>query len=198
MMSTLRHLSAAAVLALGAILVATSLAGPALGAKGGRKNQRERRAEPATPTAVIATVKGDRHRLARAKVARQLTRIRDGTDDQLTQAGEPSTGAPAWTDLLAVYVAPFRYSEKLHRTVLNSFPRGSAGTFQGPDADWSVGDRGLFVIVELAEPRPGDLISQLVEVGEDGADAGPVQVGSATDTRAGVEVFTLGTLQQRL
>jgi hypothetical protein len=89
-------------------------------------------------------------------------------------------------------MAPFRLTRKMNRSLLNNFPTGSAGTFRGPDADWSQGDRGLFVVVELAEGRPDDLISQLVEVGFDGANAGPVQVGSSDDARAGVQRFTIG------
>ena len=191
-MSSVRSLSALVSLALGAALLATVVGGPALAAKGDRKDQRRQPAEDPAPAAAIGTVKGDRYRIGKAKVAGKLTRIRDASGDQLAADGASVADAPAWTDIAAVSMAPFRFSRKMQRSVQNAFPRGSRGTFYGPDADWSNGDTGRFITVELAEARPDDVVSQLVEVGFDGASAGPVQVGSATDTRAGVEVFTLG------
>jgi hypothetical protein len=190
-MSTLRSLPALVSLALGAALLATTVSAPAMAAKGDRKKDRQQRAEEPAPAGVISTVRGDRYRIGRAKVATRLTRITDEESDQVTADGSPLPDAPAWTDIVTVTHAPFRFGEKMARSVKNAFPRGSNGTYYGPDADWSVGDRGRFVMVELAEPRPDDTISQLIEVGFDGNAAGPLQVGSSTDTRAGVEIFTL-------
>lgn len=190
-MSTLRSLPALVSLALGTALLATAVGGPVMGGKGDRKNRRQQQAEETLPAAAISTIKGDRYRIGGAKIANRLTRVADDEGDQLDATGVALADAPAWTDLASVSTAPFRFSRKMRRSVLNAFPRGTRDTFYGPDADWSVNDTGLFVLVELAEPRPDDVTSQVVEIGYDGGAAGPVRVGSGTDTRAGVQTFTL-------
>jgi hypothetical protein len=190
-MSTLRSLPALVGIVLGTALLTTAVGGPVMAAKGDRRNQRQRSAEESGPAAAVSTVKGDRYRIGKAKIAGKLTRIGDDEGDQRRTDGSAAPDAPGWTDIEAVSTAPFRFNLKMQRSVQNAFPRGSRDTFYGPDAHWSIGDTGRFVTVELAAKRPDDVASQLVEVGFDGSSAGPVQVGSGTDTRAGVESFTL-------
>jgi hypothetical protein len=166
------------------------MASPALAAKSDRKGDAKPREGPEQPVAVISSVSGDRVRMAKAKVAPRVTRIADATSDQTAQDGAPVEDAPAHADIEAVYLAPIRVPSKLLTRMDEDHPRGAADTFYGLDADWSSGDRGLFVAVELADGRPSDAVQQ-VEVGLDGDAAGPLEAGSAADTRAGVERFSL-------
>jgi hypothetical protein len=191
-MTTIRSWAAATTLALTTALLFTTLAGPVMAAKSDRQRQRDRAPAQDVPAAAIETIRGERYRLGRVRVARNLTRIRDAAADQLRTNGEPAVDAPAWTDITAVYMARARLNTRLFRRLTNDHPRGSAGTFHGRDSDWSIGDDALFVAIELAEERPDDVVAQQVEIGFDGGSATPVQAGTSTDTRAGVEVFTLG------
>ena len=191
-MTTFRSWPAATTVALVAALLVATLGSPVMAAKADRQRQRDRTPAEDVPTAAIETIRGERYRLGNARVARDLTRIRDAAADQLTVKGAPAIDAPAWTDVTAVYMAPMRLTTKLFRRLTNDHPRGSAGTFHGADADWSIGDEALFLAIELGEERPDDAVAQQVEVGFDGDAAGPVQAGTSADTRAGVEVFTLG------
>ncbi len=172
-----------------ATLAMAIMASPTLAAKGDRKGDAKPRGPEQAATA-ISSVSGDRVRMAKAKVAQRVTRIGDAAADQVGPDGAPVEDAPAHADIAAVYLAPIRVPSKLLTQMDEDHPRGAADTFYGLDADWSSGDRGLFVAVELADGRPSDAIQQ-VEVGLDGDAAGPVQAGSAADTRAGVERFSL-------
>ena len=180
-------------LALGVALLATAVAVLRWAAKGDRKDQRRAAGrEPDVPAAAIGTVKGDRYRVGKAKVAGNLTRIRDAAGDQLTvdgATGRRRTGMDGHLCRLDGAV-PLLEEDAAQRP--ECLPARVQGCVLWPRRRLVGGRHWPLHHVELAEARPDDVISQLVEVGFDGATAGPVQVGSATDTRAGVEVFTLG------
>jgi hypothetical protein len=173
-----------------AILACVMMASAAQAAKSDRDRDSKPRAGPEEPAGVISSVSGDRVRMAKARVAQRVARIGDPEADPLASDGTPVDDAPAYADLQAVYLAPIRVPSKLLARMDEDHPRGAADTFYGLDADWSSGDRALFVAIELADGRPPDAIQQ-VEVGLDGDAAGPLTVGSAADTRAGVERFSL-------
>ncbi|MFI5292852.1 MAG: hypothetical protein ACHQ02_08295, partial [Candidatus Limnocylindrales bacterium] len=176
-------------------ILAVALTTTTLAAKGDRGGRRAQEAEEGPPLAAIASVNGNKLRMAKARVAKRLTRIDDAAADQANVDGTPALAAPAWSDLAAAYLAPLDVvPEKLLAKMDDAFPRGAAGAFYGKDADWSSLDRAVFVAVEVAEGRPPDSGFQQVEVGLDGDAASPVQVGSAADTRAGVERFSLSGL----
>jgi hypothetical protein len=139
---------------------------------------------------VIATIPGGRYKMARTKVASDVTRIVDAAGDQRTLDGSPASGAEPWTDIAAATVAPVKVPGKLVTRMFEDFPRGARGSYYGSDADWSKGDKAVFVAVELAAERPGGVVQQ-VEVGLDGDRAGPSQAGGAADSRAGLERFSL-------
>jgi hypothetical protein len=140
---------------------------------------------------VIATIPGGRYKMARTKVANDVTRIVDAAGDQRTLDGSPASGAEPWTDITAATVAPVKVPGKLVTRMFEDFPRGARGSYYGSDADWSKGDKAVFVAVELAAERPGGSVVQQVEVGLDGDRAGPSQAGGAADSRAGLERFSL-------
>lgn len=141
--------------------------------------------------AVIAIIPGGRYKMARTKVADDVTRIFDAAGDQGTLDGSPVSGAEPWTDIAAAYVAPVRVPGKLVTRMFEDFPRGARGSYYGSDADWSKGDKAVFVAIELAGERPSGGVVQQVEVGLDGDRAGPSQGGGAADPRAGLERFSL-------
>jgi len=164
-----------------------------LAAKGDKKDDRkdaDKAASDAAP-ALIESIKGNKMKMAKAKVANRVTRIRDAASDQTDGDGVTVPGAPAWSDMAAVSVAPIKVPSKLLAKMADDFPRGAVGAFYGKDAPLAKGQRAVFVAVELAGKRPAGTAIQQVEVGLDGDAAGPVQVGSARDTRAGVERFSL-------
>ena len=184
------RLSPATLSLAAAALLLAAAASPALAAKGDRKGDAKEKGDPNGPLAAIASLDGDKVRMAKAKVAARVTRIADAAADQVTADGTLAASAPAYSDIEAVYVAPIRVPRKLLTRMADDYPRGAVGAFYGADADWSKLDRALFVSVALAEPRPSGAVQQ-VEVGLDGDAASPVQAGSAGDTRAGVERFSL-------
>lgn len=195
-MPTMRWALSTAVPLLAAVLLVAATGGATLAGKGDKdddKGDRRNRGqqEVAAPPAVIATVDGDQVKMARTKVARNVTRVADAAGDQVLSDGAPVPDADAWTDIRSVHVAPIKVPGKLVARLFEDFPRGAKGTFYGADADWARDDRAVFVAVELADRLPSDPVIQQVEVGLDGDAAGPLQVGAATDTRAGLERFSL-------
>jgi len=129
-------------------VLATSLSGPVLAAKDDRKADAD-----ALPP-VIETIKGDKVKMAKAKIADRVTRIRDAASDQTSEEGEPVPGAPDWSDIATVSVAPIKVPGKLLKKMADDFPRGAVGAFYGKDAAPAMGDRAVFVAVELAGKRP--------------------------------------------
>ena len=188
------------ILALTTVLLVSVATGSASAAKGDRdarddkgdKGTREAGAD--TPAAVLETVAGGTYKMAKAKVAKRLTRIADELGDQVLSDGTAAVAAPGYSDIAAVYVAAIKVPGKLVAKMRDDHPRGAVGAFYGKDASPATGDRAVFVAVELAEKRPGRSIVQQVEVGIDGDAASPVRVGSAGDTLAGVERFSLSGL----
>ncbi len=191
-----RETSGRLLVVLLATLLLVASSGTVLAGKGDKGDKGERGGTPpreaaAEPRAPIATVTGDQVKMAQTKVARRVTRIVDATADQVLADGSAATGAEAWSDIRSVSVAPIKVPAKLVARMVEDFPRGAQGTFYGTDADWSRADPAIFVALELAARLPSDLVVQQVEVGLDGDAAGPIQVGAATDTRAGLERFSL-------
>jgi hypothetical protein len=205
-MTTHRSARATISLALMSVLLLSLAAGPALAAKGDKGTKADRdtkgderakgdkKADADTLPAVIETIAGGTYKMAKAKVAKQLTRIADAPADQVFADGSPAAAAPGYSDIAAVYVAPIRIPRKLLAKMADDYPRGAVGAFYGTDAALTKDDRAVFVAVELADKRPGRSVVQQVEVGLDGEGASPVQVGSAGDTLAGVERFSLSGL----
>ena len=176
-------------LVLAGLIVAIG-ASAGLAAKGDRQKGRADDERPAAEPAVITSLKGDAFRMAKAKVAQRVIRIADAAGDQVTTAGTPADGAPGYADIEAVYLAPIRVPRKLLTRMADDYPRGAAGAFYGAGEGLAALDRALFVAVDLADERPSGQVQQ-VEVGLDGDGARPLQVGSATDSRAGIERFSL-------
>jgi hypothetical protein len=179
-----------------ATILAGALGGPVQGAKGekGGRGGKDGDGREAAADAAVVVIPGSRYKMAKAKVAADVARFADAAGDQRFGDGSPASTAPAWSDISAVYVAPARVPRKLLTKLDEDFPRGAVGAYYGGDAALSRGDRVVFVAVELAEARPGRSVVQQVEVGLDGDGASPVRVGSADDTRAGVERFSLSGL----
>jgi hypothetical protein len=145
------------------------------------------------PQAVIETIKGDKYRMASAKMADKVTRFADALGDQVNTDGTDATEAPRWSDIKAVYTAGTKMPAKLRTKMISDYPPGSTGSLYGDAADdLRVKDRVVFVAVEMDKKLPGDAGGQQVEIGLSGNAATPVQVDSYGDTRAGVETFTLG------
>lgn len=193
-MTTLRSARATISLVLTTALLVTAGSGVALAAKGEKDGKDDRKAGADTPAAVIESIPGSKYKMAKSRVAKELTRITDAPGDQVFSDGSPATAAPAHSDITAVYISPIKVPGKLVTKMDDDFPRGAVGAFYGRDAVPSKDDRAVFVAVELADTRPGRSVVQQVEVGLDGEGAGPVQVGSAGDTLAGVERFSLSGL----
>ncbi len=196
-MPTFRLARTTMVALLAAVLVVASSGGATLAGKGdkGGKDDKGDRGEKETitaaPPAALESVDGGRFKMAQTKVAERLTRIADAAGDQVLADGSPAMEAEAWSDISSVHLAPIKVPAKLIARMFEDFPRGAQGAFYGADADWSRSDRAVFVAVELADRRPSGPLVQQVEVGLDGDAAGPVQVGAASDTRAGLERFSL-------
>ena len=195
-MPTMRRALSTAVPLLAAVLLVAATGGVTLAGKGDKDDDKgdkrtKGQQEVTAPPAVIATVDGDQVKMARTKVARSVTRIADAAGDQVLSDGAPAPDAEAWTDIRSVHLAPIKVPGKLVARLFEDFPRGAKGTFYGADADWSRDDRAVFVAIELADRLPSEPVIQQVEVGLDGDAAGPLQVGAATDTRAGLERFSL-------
>ena len=170
-------------LLLASALVASVATGSVLAAK--------KDADVKAPPGPIESVKGDKYRMDKTKMAERVTRFADASDDQAFSDGTPASAAPDWSDIAAVYVAPIKMPAKLLTKMAKDFPLGVSGAFYGAQADWATGDRGVFVAVEMAGKLPAGSAGQQVEIGLDGDAATPVQVGSSLDTRAGVERFSL-------
>ena len=190
-MPTFRLARTTMVALLAAVLLVASSGGATLAGKGDKGDKGDKEATTATPPAVLESVDGGRFKMAQTKVAERLTRIADAAGDQVLADGSPATEAEAWSDISSVHLAPIKVPAKLIARMFEDFPRGAQGAFYGADADWSRSDRAVFVAVELADRRPSGPLVQQVEVGLDGIAAGPVQVGAASDTRAGLERFSL-------
>ncbi len=173
-------------------LLALSLDGAAVAAKGARdKDKRGDTGTSSTPTALVATVPGKQLKMLNLALAPRLTRIADEAADQVLSDGTAADDAPDWTDVTAVYLGRGKVTRKLLDRMETDYPRGAAGAIRGADADWAPGDEALLIGVQLAAKRPADSVAQQVEVGLDGNAAGPLQAGAATDTRAGLERFSL-------
>ena len=176
----------AATTALVVTLLSTGTTASVLAAKGDKK------ADP--PPGPIGTVKGNKIKMAGAKVADHVTRIADAVGDQVKVDGSPAIDAPAYSDLAAVHVSPIKVPQKLLTKMEDDFPRGAVGAFYGADADWSKLERAVFVAAELGKKRPKDPAGQQVEIGLAGDGASPVQVGAFMDTTAGIERLSLSGL----
>lgn len=172
---------------LAVVLLATAAAAPAIGAQSDRR-QRQNQEEAAV--ADVSTLGGKRYRMAKAKMASRVTRIADAAADQVTVDGAPAPGAPAHTDIAAVYVAPVRMPKKLLTRMGREYPPGVVGAFYGAEAKWKSKDRAVFIAVELGARRPDDALGQQVEVGLGGNDATPLHPGSS-DRFGGLERFSL-------
>jgi hypothetical protein len=174
---------------LSVVLLATAPSGAALGAK--KDKDKAKSQEPPAPAAAVQSIKGSKYRMAKAKMANRVTRLADADGDLVGTDGSAVEGAPGWSDVAAVYVAPVRTPAKLLTKMAKDFPPGVPRSFYGADADWAKGDRAVFVAVEMAGKLPGDSDGQQVEIGLAGVDAMPVQAGTSLDRRAGVERFSL-------
>lgn len=141
----------------------------------------------------VSTVKGEKYRMADAVMADQVTRYVDPNGDQRTSDGDP-VAAPDWTDLTAVHVAGTRTPAKLRTKMQSDHPPGASDAFYGSDARPRAKDRIVFVAVKMGKRLPADARGQVVEVGIAGDRATPVQVGAESDTRAGLERFSLSGL----
>ncbi len=175
----------ALVSTLVSVLLLTVSSTPMLAAK------KDKVDEPAGSPAPIESAKGDKYRMASTKMADRVTRFADATADQAYADGTPATAAPEWSDVAAVTVAATAMPAKLLTKMARDFPVGVTGAFYGADADWRKGDAGVFVAVEMAAKLPASVDGQQVEIGLGGPGAGPLQVGSLLDARAGVERFSL-------
>jgi hypothetical protein len=96
--------------------------------------------------------------------------------------------------MVAVYVAASRTPAKLRTKMKSDHPPGASDAFYGSIARPKAKERIVFVAVKMAASLPAGARGQLVEIGLAGADATPVQVGTDTDTLAGVERFSLSGL----
>ena len=189
-MGTTRLGRASTVLLLTCTLVAAG-AGLTLAAKGDKKPDKADKGDGGTPAAtLIATVDGDRFKMAQAKMADKLTIVQDASGDQVMADGTAATAADGWTDIASVHLAPVKLQKKLLTQMDDDYPRGAVGAFYGADADWAKLDKAVYVAVELADRRPTGTVQQ-VEVGLDGDAAAPLEAGAASDTRAGLERFSL-------
>jgi hypothetical protein len=143
--------------------------------------------------AAVSTVKGDQVRMADAVMADRIIRYVDPSDDQLDSDGAP-VRAPEWTDLEAVSVAGTKTPAKLRTKMQSDHPPGASDAFYGSEARPRAKARIIFVAVQMAARLPENARGQVVEVGIAGEAATPVQVGTGTDTRAGIERFSLSGL----
>lgn len=187
---TTRALRVTVSLMLTMMLVLAASASPSLGAKADKKKTPKKDPEPA-PAAVIEVLKGDKYRMANSKMADRVVRIEDGKSDQVTNEGDAVPGAPAYSDLEAVYVAATKMQRKLLTKMAKDYPAGTAGSFYGADADWDTGQPAIFVAAQLTAKRPADATGQQIEVGVDGDAASLIQVGTSNDPYAGLERFSL-------
>lgn len=151
-------------------------------------------ASAADDGAAASALKGAKYRMADAVMADRIIRYTDPIGDQLTTDGAPVTSAPDWSDLKSVYVAGTRTPAKLRTKMKSDHPPGSSDSFYGSVAQPRAKERIVFVAVEMAKRLPGNARGQVVEVGLAGEAATPVQVGTDTDSRAGVELFSLSGL----
>ncbi len=182
-----RALGAAAGAMLATALIATAATGPVGAAK-------KEKAKEQAPPAPIESIKGKAFRMARTRMAPQITRIADGASDQVTRDGTPAPDAPEWSDISAVYVANTKATAKLVGKLADDYPPGVARSFYGKAAEFRSKHPIVFVAVEMAKRMPDGIRGQQVEIGIDGDAATPVQVGTQHDTLAGVERFSLSGL----
>lgn len=194
-MRTIRLARTTLVLLLVLVMLAMSGTGHVLAAKGDKKDRGDKpgpaEGRPdATVVAPIAVIDGDRFKMAQARMADRLYLVRDARQDQVLLDGTPAGAGEGWSDIATVHLAPVKVPAKLLSQMDDDYPRGAVGAFYGADADWREADRALFVAVELAEKRAAGTVQQ-VEVGLDGDAAAPLQAGASSDTRAGLERFSL-------
>jgi hypothetical protein len=142
----------------------------------------------------IGSVKGDKYRMAKTKMAKSLTRFADPAGDQLRLDGAPAPGAPKWSDIKAVRVAATKMPPKLIGQMADGYPPGAEAVFYGKGQTPRSGDRVVFVAVEMARRLPNDSLGQQVEIGFSGREASPVQNGAELTSWAGTERFTLAGL----
>ena len=142
----------------------------------------------------VETINGQKYKMADAVIGDRLTRITDGTGDQVYGDGTAATDAPKWSDISRVHVATAKTPAKLRSKMAADHPPGATDAFYGNIARPLVDERIIFVAVEMGRKLPANAKGQLVEVGLAGAAATPVQVGTNLDTRAGVESFSLSGL----
>jgi hypothetical protein len=139
----------------------------------------------------VDTANGKKYKMADAVIANELSRITDAADDQVLSDGSAAAEAPQWSDISRVHVATAKTPAKLRTKMEADHPLGAADAFYGRDARPRVGQRIIFVAVEMARKLPPSAKGQLVEVGLAGVEATPVQAGTELDTLAGVETFSL-------
>ena len=186
---TFRAIRATTALVLILTLLLSLAAAPALGQD---KKKNKKKKEEAAPALLIGTVNGLRYRMADTKMADRVTRIVDAAGDQHTNEGVPAPDAPEHTDVVTVHVASTKMPSKLLRKMAKDYPQGAAGSFYGPAAGWVSSDPAIFVAAQLGKKRPGDALGQQLQVGIDGADGAPMEVGAMSDDVAGLAEFTLG------
>jgi hypothetical protein len=173
-------------------LVVTAAVAPTAAAQNEKKNKKDRKDKQAAAAVLaIESLNGTRYKMASTAMAKRVTRIADAAEDQFTNDGAPALDAPAHTDLQQVYVASTAMPRKLLGKQAKDYPEGTAGSFYGADAAWDKGAPAIFVAAKMAAKRPGGAGGQQLEIGVDGDTANPVQVGSADDTLAGLERFSL-------
>lgn len=144
--------------------------------------------------ATVGTVKGAKYRMADAIIADRINVLTDAAGDQTLSDGSAAPKAPEWSDISRVFVATGKTPAKLRTKMGELHPPGASGAFYGSDARPLVGEKIIFVAVQMAKKLPASARGQLVEVGLAGPEATPVQVGTDLDTRAGVERFSLSGL----
>jgi hypothetical protein len=183
---TTRAMRATAPLLVAVALTLSAVATPALAAK---KDKDQKQAE--APPGLVELIKGKKFRMADTKMAPTVVRIADAASDQWTNEGVPAPDAPAYSDLLNVYVASAEMPSKLLDKMDRDFPKGTGGSFYGADADWKNDSAAVFIAARMAKKRPAGALGQQLEIGLDGVAAFPMQVGSGDDSLAGLERFSL-------
>ncbi len=124
----------------------------------------------------IETLKGKKYRMADAVMADQVTRYADPTGDQSLSDGAPATDAPAWSDMVAVYVAASRTPAKLRTKMKSDHPPGASDAFYGSIARPKAKERIVFVAVKMGARLPAEL---------ERAAGGDRARGRGRDARAG-------------
>ena len=136
-------------------------------------------------------VKGDKLKLAKAKVTKNWVRFKDPSGDQVRRDGSPAPGAEPWTDLTTVSVARFGAVVKMLRVLGEDYPPGTAGAY-GNAADWKAGQDAFYIVAKTAAKLPRDIDGgvQLI-VTFDGEEAVPLRPGGLLGPYDGAQSFSL-------